>query len=189
MIQHVYEKAAGIEMVSYVAVATDDKRIFDSVNGFGGRAVMTSRRHRSGTDRIAEATENLGLEDSDIVVNIQGDQPLFVPIQIEEVARPLIDDTSLDFSTLIIQDTTGRGDSSSERRQGCLRQGPFRPLFLALHDPPTTGTAGNRYHITNTTASTGIAGRSCEYSPPSKQGCWRESRPSNNSGRWRTATG
>ena len=101
MIQHVYEKAAGIEMVSYVAVATDDKRIFDSVNGFGGRAVMTSRRHRSGTDRIAEATENLGLENSDIVVNIQGDQPLFVPAQIEEVARPLIDDTSLDFSTLI----------------------------------------------------------------------------------------
>ena len=101
MIQHVYEKAAGADLVSYVAVATDDERIFDRVKGFGGNAVMTSPRHRSGTDRIAEAVDDLGLDDTDIVVNIQGDQPLFVPTQVEEVARPLLDDPSLNFSTLI----------------------------------------------------------------------------------------
>ncbi|MBW2558750.1 MAG: 3-deoxy-manno-octulosonate cytidylyltransferase [Deltaproteobacteria bacterium] len=101
MIQHVYEKAAGIDMVSYVAVATDDERIFERVKGFGGNAVMTSPRHRSGTDRIAQAVDDLGLNDSDIIVNIQGDQPLFVPAQVEEVARPLLDDPSLNFSTLI----------------------------------------------------------------------------------------
>lgn len=101
MIQHVYEKAAGVDVVSYVAVATDDKRIFERVKGFGGNAVMTSPRHRSGTDRIAEAADTLGLDDADIVVNIQGDQPLFVPAQIEEVAAPLLDDPSLQFATLI----------------------------------------------------------------------------------------
>lgn len=101
MIQHVYERAAGFDLVSYVAVATDDERIFERVKGFGGNAVMTSPRHRSGTDRIAEAADGLDLDDGDIVVNIQGDQPLFVPAQIEEVARPLIDDPALQFSTLI----------------------------------------------------------------------------------------
>lgn len=103
MIQHVYEKAAGIDMVSHVAVATDDKHIFDRVTGFGGNAVMTSEHHRSGTDRIAEAAEILDLSDSDIVVNIQGDQPLFTPSQVEEVARPLLDDPSLNFCTLIYE--------------------------------------------------------------------------------------
>ena len=101
MIQHVYEKAAGVDMVSYVAVATDDERIFDRVRGFGGNAIMTFGHHRSGTDRIAEAAGTLGLNDSDIIVNIQGDQPLFEPVQIEEVATPLLDDLSLNFCTLI----------------------------------------------------------------------------------------
>ncbi len=103
MIQHVYEKAAGIGMVSYVAVATDDARIFERVREFGGNAVMTSEHHLSGTDRIAQAADDLGLDDSDIIVNIQGDQPLFVPSQIEEVARPLLDDSSLNFCTLIYE--------------------------------------------------------------------------------------
>ncbi len=101
MIQHVYERATGIDLVSYVAVATDDERIFARVKGFGGNAVMTSPRHRSGTDRIAEAADGLSLDETDIVVNIQGDQPLFAPAQIEEVARPLLDDPSVHFSTLI----------------------------------------------------------------------------------------
>jgi len=103
MIQHVYEKAAGVGIVSYVAVATDDERILDRVKGFGGNAVMTSEHHLSGTDRIAEAAENLGLNDSDVIVNVQGDQPLFEPVQIEEVANPLLDDPSLNFCTLIYE--------------------------------------------------------------------------------------
>lgn len=101
MIQHVYERAEGVEMVSSVAVATDDERIYDAVKAFGGNAVMTSPRHRSGTDRIAEAVSGLGLGDDDIVVNIQGDQPLFEPCQIEEVVGPLLEDPALPMSTLI----------------------------------------------------------------------------------------
>lgn len=101
MIQHVYERVKKSELVSVVAVATDDRRIYDAVTAFGGRAVLTAAVHPSGTDRIHEAATLLELADEDIVVNIQGDQPLFNPIQIEEVARPLINDPAIPMSTLI----------------------------------------------------------------------------------------
>jgi len=101
MIQHVYERVLKAGTVSSAAVATDDERIYQAVLAFGGRAVMTSARHRSGTDRIAEAVETMGLKDDDIVVNIQGDQPLFVPVQVDEVVRPLLDDPAIPMSTLI----------------------------------------------------------------------------------------
>lgn len=101
MIQHVYERALRSDVVSSVAVATDDKRIFDTVVKFGGKAFMTSTVHTSGTDRIAEAVSHLGLADTDVVVNIQGDQPLFEPSQIAEVVEPLRNDMTLPMSTLI----------------------------------------------------------------------------------------
>ena len=62
---------------------------------------MTSSKCRSGSDRIAEAVMNLDVADTDIVVNIQGDQPLFEPLQIDEVTEPLVQDPAVDFSTLI----------------------------------------------------------------------------------------
>ena len=101
MIQHVYERVLKAKIVSYAAVATDDERIFSAVEKFGGHAIMTSTEHLSGTDRIAEAVSVLDLEDSDIVVNVQGDQPLFEPAQIEEVVRPLMEDPTVPMSTLI----------------------------------------------------------------------------------------
>jgi len=101
MIQRVYERALRSGTVSDVVVATDDERIFAAVGRFGGQAVMTSADHRSGTDRIAEAVSRLSAADRDIIVNIQGDQPLFEPSQIDEVVKPLLDDPSVDFSTLI----------------------------------------------------------------------------------------
>ncbi|MCE5283555.1 MAG: 3-deoxy-manno-octulosonate cytidylyltransferase [Deltaproteobacteria bacterium] len=101
MIQHVYERVLRAKSVSFAAVATDDERIFRAVGAFGGRAVMTAARHRSGTDRIAEAVDVLGLADDAIVVNIQGDQPLFEPAQVDEVVGPLVEDPSIPMSTLI----------------------------------------------------------------------------------------
>ncbi len=101
MIQHVYERVLRARSVSTVAVATDDERIAAAVRRFGGRAVMTSPKHRSGTDRIAEAVAALGAGENDVVVNVQGDQPLFEPSQIDEVAGPLIADPSLPMATLI----------------------------------------------------------------------------------------
>ncbi|MGZ6193081.1 MAG: 3-deoxy-manno-octulosonate cytidylyltransferase [Syntrophales bacterium] len=101
MIQHVYERVLAASTVSFAAVATDDERIIAAVERFGGRAIMTAASHRSGTDRIAEAVSRLDIDDSDIVVNVQGDQPLFEPSQIDEVAQPLLDDQVIPMSTLI----------------------------------------------------------------------------------------
>ncbi len=101
MIQHVYERVLQSGFVSLTAVATDDARIFAAVKAFGGQAVLTAAVHPSGTDRIHEAASLLHLDDDDIVVNIQGDQPLFNPIQIAEVVQPLRDDPSIPMSTLI----------------------------------------------------------------------------------------
>ena len=101
MIQHVYERVAKAKAVPYVAVATDDQRILDSVKKFGGNAIMTATTHRSGTDRIAESVKNLHLSADAIVVNIQGDQPIFEPAQVDEVIQPLLDDPTINMSTLI----------------------------------------------------------------------------------------
>lgn len=101
MLQHVYERVQRARDLSFAAVATDDERIFRAVTAFGGRAVMTAASHRSGTDRIAEAVASLRLADDAIVVNIQGDQPLFEPTQIDEVVAPLLADPSIPMSTLI----------------------------------------------------------------------------------------
>ncbi|MDZ4164230.1 MAG: 3-deoxy-manno-octulosonate cytidylyltransferase [Smithellaceae bacterium] len=101
VIQHVFERASRSAAVSMAVVATDDERIRAAVEDFGGRVIMTAPCHRSGTDRIAEAAEILGLAADDIVVNIQGDQPLFESCQIDEVIAPLKTDPSLEMTTLI----------------------------------------------------------------------------------------
>ena len=105
MIQCVYERAASAEMVDAVFVATDDRRIFSAVTGFGGKAIMTSAENRSGTDRVAEAAGKLNLSDSDIVVNIQGDQPRIHQSCIQEVAAPLIENSGIQMSTLAFKIT------------------------------------------------------------------------------------
>jgi 3-deoxy-manno-octulosonate cytidylyltransferase (CMP-KDO synthetase) len=101
MIQHVYERVAQAEAVPYVAVATDDERIFNAVKKFGGNAIMTATTHKSGTDRISEAVKSMNLAADAIVVNIQGDQPIFEPVQVDEVIQPLIEDPAIVMSTLI----------------------------------------------------------------------------------------
>ncbi len=76
MIQWVYENVNKVEKLDGVYVATDDQRILGCVEGFGGKALMTSSTHTCGTDRLAECAEILKLDDDDIVLNIQGDEPL-----------------------------------------------------------------------------------------------------------------
>ncbi len=101
MIQHVVERARQSALLSRVVVATDDDRIAEAVLAFGGEVVMTGADHVSGTDRLAEAAELLNIEEHSVVVNIQGDQPLFPSEVIEQVARPLLEDPALPMSTLI----------------------------------------------------------------------------------------
>lgn len=101
MIQHVVERALRVELLSRVVVATDDERIADAVASFGGTWVMTRSDHATGTDRLAEAALLLDVSDQEIIVNIQGDQPLFPAEIVEQVVRPLVDDPALPMSTLI----------------------------------------------------------------------------------------
>ncbi len=100
MIQHVYEAASRSRIIDFVAVATDDRRILEAVEGFGGRVVMTSSAHRSGTDRVAQAADKLGLDYGDIAINVQGDQPLVDPRCLEQVVAPLLAGSQLGMSTL-----------------------------------------------------------------------------------------
>ena len=97
MVQWVYERAGRARLVNDVVAATDDKRIFDAVKGFGGKAVMTSASHKSGTDRLAEAVANIKC---DVVVNVQGDEPLIEPGMIDEAVKPLVDDSEVYMATL-----------------------------------------------------------------------------------------
>ena len=85
MVQHVWERSRAAGCLDEVVVATDDQRIYDAVRTFGGNAVLTSAEHRSGTDRAAEAVANLA---ADVVVNIQGDEPMIDPAMIAEVVTP-----------------------------------------------------------------------------------------------------
>ena len=97
MIEHVYRRAAAAPSIARVIVATDDPRILDAVLRFGGEAVMTSASHQSGTDRLAEVASTL---DCDVVVNVQGDEPLLAPETIDAAVAPFTQDPRLDMSTL-----------------------------------------------------------------------------------------
>jgi 3-deoxy-manno-octulosonate cytidylyltransferase (CMP-KDO synthetase) len=97
IIQHVYEQALKASLVDMVLVATDDKRIIDAVTAFGGKAVLTSGSHASGTDRIAEAAGDMECE---FVVNVQGDEPFIRPEMIDDVVNLLYNDNRVSISTL-----------------------------------------------------------------------------------------
>jgi 3-deoxy-manno-octulosonate cytidylyltransferase (CMP-KDO synthetase) len=100
MIRRVYENVRRAECVTDVVVATDDQRIYTAVNEFGGNAAMTSEENRSGTDRVADAAAQMRLELDDIIVNVQGDQPLLDPRCIDELIAPFLSDHDLEMSTL-----------------------------------------------------------------------------------------
>lgn len=96
VIQRVYEQAISVLPEAYVA--TDDERIFQCVEAFGGRAVMTRTDHKSGTDRIQEAVEHIGTE-ADVIINIQGDEPFVQASQLQTLMQ-LFDDTTTQIGTL-----------------------------------------------------------------------------------------
>lgn len=98
MIQHVVECCNSSAALG-VTVATDDQRIVDAVESFNGNAVMTSGSHQSGSDRIAEAAKSLGLQDDDIVVNVQGDEPDMPAGLIDQVADALQSDFNAEMAT------------------------------------------------------------------------------------------
>ncbi len=99
IIQRVYERASMSEVLYKVIVATDDVRIYNHVRKFGGSAVMTRQIHRSGTMRCGEVLETE--PEADIIINVQGDEPLINPGEISRLGRFLIEDTDREIGTLV----------------------------------------------------------------------------------------
>ena len=104
MIQRVYEQAKKCKLLTEVVVATDDKRIENAVKKFGGKSIMTSVKHESGTDRCFEAMTKLGKK-FDAVINIQGDEPFIHPEQISLVAK-CFKDKKVQLATLVMKLTS-----------------------------------------------------------------------------------
>jgi 3-deoxy-manno-octulosonate cytidylyltransferase (CMP-KDO synthetase) len=97
MLEHVYDRVKRSQYIDPLVIATDDKRIFDAARSFGAEVKMTRGDHISGTDRVAEVASQY---DADIVVNIQGDEPLIDPEAIDSAVLPLIHEPAISMSTL-----------------------------------------------------------------------------------------
>lgn len=98
MIRHVYERTSEARLFDHVIVATDDQRIVDVVKGFGGDAVMTDQGIKTGTERVAVVSRNYPHE---IIINIQGDEPLLAPQMLDDLARVMLDEPDLPVATLV----------------------------------------------------------------------------------------
>lgn len=97
MIQQVYGRVVQAKTIDRVIVATDDQRIVDAVEGFSGEAMLTRDDHPTGTDRLAEVAEQI---DAELIVNVQGDEPLIDPQMIDQAVAPLVEDRSIEMGTL-----------------------------------------------------------------------------------------
>ena len=128
MIVHVMERAARARLVDRVLVATDDERIASAVRSHGGEAVMTPADIRSGSDRIALAARPLS--GTEIIVNVQGDEPLIPPAMIDEAVRPLLEDRSIEAGTLVrrIRSVTELGNPNIPK---VLLDGSGRCLYFS----------------------------------------------------------
>lgn len=97
MIQHVYQRVVQARSIDRVIVATDDQRIADAVGHFGGEAMLTDPDHATGTDRLAEVANKI---DVDLVVNVQGDEPLIDPRMIDQAVEPMLQHPEYEMGTL-----------------------------------------------------------------------------------------
>ncbi len=132
MIQHVYERTSAARRADRVVVATDDARIFDHVIGFGGEAIMTSVEHTTGTDRIAAAARELG--GADILINIQGDEPLIDPEVIDTLVQAL-EATDCDCATPVGRISTARDLFDTNVVKVVLRK-DYVPLYFSRSPIP-----------------------------------------------------
>jgi len=150
MIQHVCERSAQAGVVQRVVVATDDHRVAQAVNAFGGEVIMTREDHPSGTDRIAEAARILQLERGDMVINVQGDEPMVSKDMIEVLVESLKNANGPEMATLafpteslqgyedphvvkVVVDMHGRALYFSRSPLPFLRDGGSAPLSYLRH--------------------------------------------------------
>lgn len=151
MLQWVHERARACGATEAI-VATDDERIAIAARGFGAEVAMTSRTHVSGTDRIAEVAATRGWADADIVVNVQGDEPLIPPAIIDQVAKLLAANPRADIATLAVKiETAADFADPNNVKVACDATG--RALYFSRapipwnRDAPTTLTNACLRHV------------------------------------------
>ena len=137
IIQWVYEKSKQSKLATSVIVATDDKRIYDAVKEFGGEAVMTADTHQSGSDRIAEVVKNM--PEIDIVVNVQGDEPLIDPVSIDKAINEL---GNADMSTLI-REITDKNEVSNPNLVKVITDNNGKALYFSRSPIPYERETGH----------------------------------------------
>lgn len=138
MLEHVYRRAKLSPTLDDVRVATCDDEIRDAAEGFGARVVMTSDRHTRCSDRVAEAARSI---DTEIVINIQGDEPLLHPAVLDEVARPFFDDGSI-VCTTIIGEILDESDFESRNVVKIVRSLAGDILYFSREPIPSRGQEG-----------------------------------------------
>jgi len=136
MIQRVYEGAVKSEMLSEVIVATDDQRIYDEVIRFGGKVQMTSENHTTGTDRCGEVADNIN---ADIIINIQGDEPLVDYRQLDQLCAAFEDET-VGIATLGIKGVSAEEQNNSNRIKIVLDK-QNNALYFSRSPIPNTANA------------------------------------------------
>ncbi len=137
MIRHVWERARASK-ADRILVATDDERIFDAVKNFGGDAVMTRSDHPSGTDRIAEAVQTLDKE-FDLVVNVQGDEPLMPSRVIDELIDLMRSDASFEMATVAVPAVRGKLTPDNVK---VVMTADRRALYFSRAEIPFVRTGG-----------------------------------------------
>ena len=136
MIQRVYEGVSKSTVLSEVIVATDDQRIFDEVKRFGGKVQLTSTEHTTGTDRCGEVAKAI---DADVVINIQGDEPLVDFEQIEQLAKAF-SDPEVKIASLGIK-TTDPDDLTNPNRIKIVLDAKKNALYFSRSPIPNTKNA------------------------------------------------
>jgi 3-deoxy-manno-octulosonate cytidylyltransferase (CMP-KDO synthetase) len=151
MLQWVHERARACGAAE-VCIATDDERIATAARGFGADVAMTARTHVSGTDRIAEVVVSRGWKDDEIVVNVQGDEPLIPPVVIDQVAKLLESHPRADIGTLAVKiDSVADLNDPNVVKAACSAEG--RALYFSRapipfnRDLPATLTPSTLRHV------------------------------------------
>lgn len=148
LIRHVVETVRQAQSIDAVVVATDDERIYQAVESFGGQAIMTSLDCQSGTDRLAEAAELLALDDDDIVVNVQGDEP-DIPPQCVDTLVNLLQDTDSPMATLATSLQAELADDPNKVKVvlGCDGRAMYFSRAKIPHDRDGGGQVGYLLHL------------------------------------------
>jgi 3-deoxy-manno-octulosonate cytidylyltransferase (CMP-KDO synthetase) len=149
LIEHVWNRAVASAARS-VVIATDSAEVLEAARGFGAEAVLTSDRHPSGSDRIAECADRKGWGDEELIVNLQGDEPLMPPACLDQVAALLDGDPRADVASLYrYTDDPAEADDPNAVKVVCDARG--RALYFSRSPVPHyrggAGTAGWRRHI------------------------------------------